>query len=454
MRARADRRTASGDEDQDDRGTEDGERHAEHHDPGAEDRRRDDRHPPSGSADGAGSLGAAPPPHQGTGDARGDDGEAEHGGQDHVDGAEVATLVQRDAVADGLGQGAVVGVPVLRDHGSAEPVDVDRAFGGGVVERVADGREDPGLVAGDHDRHRAGEALPRADEDGGVDGGDRPLRVGGGPRHLALLLRPGDDPVTVRQRLVERGGRVGQGAVVLTPEGGAGGGGELLGLRAPDARPRQAGDDEEQQAHPDERTGVRMTGAQAGGGRAAPAEATTGSPPADEEVVTSEGHDDRPARAELEDEVTDSAGQEVGMDAHRGAADRGVGIQRAQDLPGVGVDEDVTGRLLWSGDGEAGAVVGGGRFGHRHHDIAGARLLHGCQLVVVGGHRWVGRGGDPHEVGVDHRFQLEAEQVDQAGDREDQDGRDDDERGVEVPAPEGTEQAGAAPGLRARVAGR
>jgi hypothetical protein len=140
-----------------------------------------------------------------------------------------------------------------------------------------------------------------------------------------------------------------------------------------------------------------------------------------EQVVAGERHHDRPAGCQLDQPVAPGAGHQLTVQPHGVARQRGVRLDGRED---------------------GAAVVTG--LGHGHH--GGVRVLtfdggqlRGVRLPDVD----VGWLLDLHDVGMEQGFELEAEQVDQAGDGQDeQDGHHEKAR-VEVPAPEGAEPAGA-----------
>lgn len=130
------------------------------------------------------------------------------------------------------------------------------------------------------------------------------------------------------------------------------------------------------------------------------------------------------------------------MQSDRPPAEGGVGVEVAEHLCRIGIDEHVAGLLARRGEGEAGALVGRARLGHRDDRVV--RMCGGGiePLHLIGQHRLSGAGLDAHEVTVQDRFDLEPEQVEQSRDGEDEEDRDDDDGGIEVPAPERSKHSG------------
>ena len=170
------------------------------------------RHPAARRADRAGRRRAAAPPHQRAGDAHEDDREAHQRRAPERPQAEAAALVQADALRDDLGQQRVVVEAVRRHHLAAVPADVHGPLVRRRVERVADHREDPvrrpagsATVIGCRSPCRSATAMAVST----FATLRSPSCARRRPGHPRVALRPGHVLVAVRQRLVQRGRRVG-----------------------------------------------------------------------------------------------------------------------------------------------------------------------------------------------------------------------------------------------------
>ena len=219
-------------------------------------RRRPDRHPTARRADARGPRGRRR--HHISGPVTHMKMTARHISADAPERPqpEAAALVQPDALGDDLGQQRVVGEAVGRLHLAAVASDVH----GLLVRRARRRRSRSPRTR----RWRRPAPAARPCRGGAAPAGRRPRwrcrrwrrcvavsagasGTGGvllGPRHV---LR-----VAVRQRLVERGGRVALRARVEAPQGGALLGGEGLHLLAPEAGPGQPGHQQGEQADADE----------------------------------------------------------------------------------------------------------------------------------------------------------------------------------------------------------
>ena len=383
---------------------------------------------------------ALPPHHQAT-DRGQQDQQARQQHQQLVGQAEHLALVQHGATLHRPRHQAVVGPADVRQHLAAVLVQVQ----GGVMARVIgeQGHGEHALVVG-----READAVARlySQAAGGVDdllqadargrsrrGGSlavvRGMRVG--LRQRGVLHRPGHslpggriEAACLQVRLRHR---IPHGRREMVPGPGE--------LRAPEAGPGHAGKQHEQQHGAAPEPGDRM--------QVAPQQATTGIQARPQHASTTltarppevqAGHHQHhaPAGGQLDQAVADSADQQLAV---QGAGESLQVVRRvllAEQRAAVGVEEQVGLASVELGD-ELRAALGRRRRQVLAHLSLRQRLLQARQLLV-GGQRRTGRL-HAEQLGIHQLVQLRLEQVDDARQRQQDHEGNDEQPGIEVPAP-------------------